>query len=72
MAAAEEYFKNIEAVHSGNLEVRLAENNEEIDNLLLEKAKNGLAERFQKFIYPNLNKNDSKEKISSDGVLTTQ
>ena len=31
MAAAEEYFKNIEAVHSGNLEVRLAENNEEID-----------------------------------------
>ena len=31
MVAAEEYFKNIEAVHSGNLEVRLAENNEEID-----------------------------------------
>ncbi|MEL0241941.1 MAG: PHP domain-containing protein [Pelagibacteraceae bacterium] len=41
-----------------------SENNEEIDNLLLEKAKNGLAERFQKFIYPNLNKNDSKEKIT--------
>ena len=31
MAVAEEYFKTIEAVHSGNLEVRLAENNEEID-----------------------------------------
>jgi L-ornithine Nalpha-acyltransferase len=31
MAAAEDYFKNIEAVRSGNLEVRLAENNEEID-----------------------------------------
>ena len=29
MAAAEEYFKNIEAVHSGSLEVRLAENKEE-------------------------------------------
>ena len=31
MVAAEDYFKNIEAVHSGNLEVRLAENNQEID-----------------------------------------
>jgi len=31
MAAAEDYFKNIEVVHSGNLEVRLAESNEEID-----------------------------------------
>ena len=31
MAVAEEYFKTIESVHSGNLEVRLAENNEEID-----------------------------------------
>jgi putative hemolysin len=31
MAAAEDYFKNIESVHSGNLEVRLAENNGEID-----------------------------------------
>jgi putative hemolysin len=31
MAAAEDYFKNIEAVHSGSLEVRLAENKEEID-----------------------------------------
>ena len=31
MAAVEDYFKNIEAVHSGNLEVRLAENNQEID-----------------------------------------
>ena len=31
MAAAEDYFKNIEPVHSGNLEVRLAENNAEID-----------------------------------------
>ena len=31
MVAAEDYFKNIEAVHSGNLEVRLAENNEEIE-----------------------------------------
>ena len=31
MAAAEEFFKTMEPVHSGNLEVRLAENSEEID-----------------------------------------
>ena len=31
MAAVEDYSKDIEAVHSGNLEVRLAENNQEID-----------------------------------------
>jgi len=41
-----------------------SENNEDIDNLLLEKAKNGLVERIRKFIYPNLNKNESKEKIT--------
>jgi len=41
-----------------------SENNEEIDNLLLEKAKNGLLERLRKFIYPNLNKNESKEKTA--------
>ena len=31
MAAAEDFFKTIEPVHSGNLEVRLAENSAEID-----------------------------------------
>ena len=31
MAAAEDFFKTIEPVHSGNLEVRLAESAAEID-----------------------------------------
>ena len=31
MAVAEDFYKSIESVHSGNLEVRLAENRDEIN-----------------------------------------
>ena len=31
MAVAEDFYKSIESVHSGNLEVRLAENQDEIN-----------------------------------------